>query len=140
MSLFKKIKNSWWVIFSFIIMFNGVGFLYIGFRHDNRNWIMEGITYELPWIFCFIFISIHGINSLPTQTVVVLAYLLMLVAIIRSIWVGVKLDDVCEHYEKYTIKQTNLNNSLNKSDNKSGLNCCFGLAGIFSIIALIIIL
>ena len=51
MNLTEKIKNSWWVILSFIIFLNGLGFMYIGFKHNNRNWILEGITYEFPWFF-----------------------------------------------------------------------------------------
>ena len=140
MSLFKKIKNSWWVVFSFIMMINGVGFIYIGFRHENRNWIMEGVTYEVPWFFYFIFFAIHGLFAPPTVAALAFAFLMMLVSVIRSIWVGIKLADVCEHYEKYTIKQTNLNKIFNKSDNKSGLNCCAGLLSIFIVTAVIIVL
>lgn len=141
MNLAEKIRNSWWVILSFVMFLNGVGFLYIGFKHNNRNWVLEGITYEFPWFFYFIVYAIYGVST-PSTVIVSFALMLMLVSIIRSIWVAVKLVDVYDNNEKYTIKQTNLNNSV-KTQNKSNdshMGCCFCLACIFIILAIIIIL
>lgn len=140
MKLSEKIKNSWWVILSFIPFINGLGFLYIGFRHDNKNWVIEGITYEFPWFFYFIVFAFYG-RSIPSTLIVTFAVILMLVCLIRSVWVAVKLSDVYENNEKYTIKQTNLNQKANTS-NKNGLStfgCCVCIVCIF-IIAMIVIL
>ena len=140
MNILEKIKSSWWVVLSFIIFLNGLGFLYIGFRHNNRNWILEGITYEFPWVFYFIVFANYGL-SIPSTLVITFAVILMLVSIIRSVWVAIKLADVYDNNEKYTIKQTNLNNSTKHQENKdSHLGCCFCLLCIFIIFAIIIIL
>lgn len=141
MNILEKIKSSWWVLLSFIISLNGLGFLYIGFKYNNRNWVLEGITYEFPWFF---FIILYAIYRLGIQTTIAisLAVILMFVSVIRSVWVAIKLVDVYENNEKYTIKQTNLNNSSNNQDKeKSPFNfsCCICLVCIFFIMAVIAI-
>ncbi len=140
MNLVEKIKNSWWVILSLIIFLNGLGFIYIGFKHNNRNWILEGITYEFPWFFYFIIFAVYGV-SVPSTLIITFAVILMLISIIRSVWVAIKLADVYDNNEKYTIKQTNLNRSANAKNNDSpNIGCCFYLICIFIIFAIIIIL
>ncbi len=140
MNLLEKIKNSWWVILSVIIGLNGIGFIYIGSKHNNKNWILEGITYEFPWFFYLIVYAIYG-HSNPSTLIITFAAILLLISLIRSIWVAIKLADVYDNNEKYTIKQTNLNNSTNLSkDDTPKLSCCLGLICIFIIIAVIIIL
>ena len=141
MNIFEKIKSSWWVLLSFIISLNGLGFLYIGFRHNNRNWVLEGITYEFPWFFFIILYAIYRLG-IQTTIAIALAVILMFVSVIRSVWVAIKLVDVYENNEKYTIKQTNLNNSSNNQDKeKSPFNfsCCICLVCIFFIMAVIAI-
>lgn len=142
MNILEKIKNSWWVILSIIIFLNGFGFIYIGFKHNNKNWILEGITYEFPWFFYFIIFAIYGISILSTL-IIGFAVILLLVSLIRSVWVAIKLADVYDNNEKYTIKQTNLNNSHNTQNKGNGsfnLGCCFCLICIFIVFALIVIL
>lgn len=140
MNLAEKIKNSWWVILSFIIFMNGLGFMYIGFKHNNRNWILEGIIYEFPWVFYIIIFAVYGI-SVPSTLIFTFAVILMLISIIRSVWVAIKLADVYDNTEKYTIKQTNLNRTANAKKNDSpNIGCCFCLICIFIIFAIIIIL
>ena len=51
MNTLEKIKRSWWVLFPFTVAFPGFGFIYIGMKSSNNNWILEGITYELPFFF-----------------------------------------------------------------------------------------
>ena len=140
MNLFEKIKNSWWVILSFIIFLNGLGFLYIGFKHNNKNWILEGITYEFPWFFYIILYIVYGL-SIPTSIIIAFAVILMLIGVIRSVWVAIKLADVYDNNEKYTIKQTNLNQSKNQSKNSDTHNiaCCLCLICIFIVFAIIIL-
>lgn len=140
MNLFEKIKNSWWVILSVIPFLNGFGFLYIGLKHNNRNWLVEAVTYEFPWFFYFIVFAIYGI-SLPATLIVVFACILMLIGFIRSVWVAVKLADVYDNNEKYTIKQTNLNHKpIDNNRSDSSLACCVCIAFIFIIGAIIAIL
>ena len=141
MNLAEKIKNSWWVILSFILFLNGLGFIYIGFKHNNRNWILEGITYEFPWFFYFIVYGIYGLSA-PTSAIISFTLILMLISIIRSIWVAIKLADVYDNNEKYTIKQTNLNHSVNnqgKGNRSTNWGCCFCLICIFIIFAIIVL-
>lgn len=140
MNFTEKIKNSWWVILSFIFFLNGLGFLYIGFKHNNRNWILEGITYEIPWVFYFILSANYGFVT-PTKLVMSFALIMMLIGVIRSIWVAVKLIDVYQNNEKYTIKQTNFNHQSppqRNNDNSSGLGCCLCLVCVFIVFMIII--
>lgn len=113
MNALEKIKRSWWVIFSVIILFNGLGFIYIGAIHDNRNWIFEGIIYELPWVFGIIFADIDPVLSVY----VAIAMILMLVSIVRSVWVAIKLADVYDNQEKYAVQSATVNNSGNPQEN-----------------------
>ena len=147
MNIIEKIKKSWWVILSFIFFLNGFGFVYIGFKHSNRNWLIEGIMYEIPWLFYFIFYGIFGTpiqpGLNPTYVIVIIAVMLLFVSIIRSIWVAVKLVDVYENNEKYTIKSTELNNVNNVSDNVNftgKMGCCICVIVIFLLFAIMAIL
>lgn len=145
MNVFEKIKRSWWIIFSIIPFFNGVGFIYIGSKYNNKNWILEGILYELPW---FIYIFCYPIYSAIAPVIITLAYaaialILMFIGIIRSVWVAVKLLDVYDNEEKYLIQSTGGfgNTKVYKSKNDStgiiaGCICVFVLFIVFAIIAL----
>ena len=140
MNIVEKIKNSWWVILSFIIFLNGLGFLYIGFKHNNRNWVLEGISYEFPWLFYFIIFAIYVV-SVPSTLIITFAVILMLISVIRSVWVAIKLADVYDNNEKYTIRQTNLNHSAKQNSGKgfSNLGCCICLICIFIVFAVIVL-
>ncbi len=140
MRLTEKIRNSWWAILSFVMFLNGLGFIYVGFKHDNKNWVLEGIAYEFPWFFYFVVYANYG-PGVQSTSMIAIAVLLMLVSIIRSIWLAIKLVDVYENNEKYTIKQTNLNHET-KNENRNGnssLACCLCLLCIFIIFAIIIL-
>ncbi len=143
MNTIEKIKKSWWVIFSIIMFLNGFGFIYIGFKHNNKNWILEGLTYEFPWFFYFIVYAIYGMST-PATLMIALAMILLLIGIIRSIWVAVKLADVYDNNEKYTIKQTVMatpvNNTENNNNSSTTATCCFCIVVIFIIFAIIAIL
>lgn len=147
MNTIDKIKNSWWVIISFIMFLNGLGFVYIGLKHSNRNWLFEGVMYEIPWLFYFIYYAIYGlpenIGVNPTNVIIIFALILMLVSIIRSIWVAIKLSDVYDNNEKYAINPIELDNVNNTSDNASvsgKMGCCMCLIVIFLMFAIIAIL
>lgn len=128
MNALEKIKRSWWVIFSPIILFNGLGFIFIGAIHDNKNWILEGVIYELPWVFGIIFSDFDGI----IEVYVAIAMILLLVSIVRSVWVAIKLADVYDNEDKYSIQSTSLNSSpQDKNDFPTTLACVSCLVLIF---------
>lgn len=136
MNAFEKIKRSWWVILSFIVFFNGLGFIYIGFKNNNKNWVLEGIMYELPWIIGMFLPD----NELVLMIIVSFGLLLMLVSIIRSIWVAVKLADVYDNEDKYTVRPTAISSHSDpkKNDNtKTSFGCCLCLIVIFIVFAAI---
>lgn len=146
MNVFEKIKRSWWVILSFIMFLNGVGFVYIGSKHNNKNWILEGITYEIPWILYFAYFVMFGNPNLnffiPSSLILLLGMILLLVSIVRSVWVAVKLSDVYDNVEKYTIQSTVLDNTKRNEKNKNifaNFGCCLCIIVIF-IIFLIVVL
>jgi hypothetical protein len=141
MNTSDKITKSWWVILSFIMGINGFGFIYIGSKYSNRNWIVEGVIYEIPWFFYILyslFYLRHSIN--PATIAVQFAQLLMFISIIRSFWVAIKLCDVYDNYEKYAINPTELNNKSNATENdklSSKATCCLCIAAIFFLFAII---
>ena len=143
MNTIEKIKKSWWVILSFIVFLNGFGFMYIGFKHSNRNWVLEGIIYELPWFLYFIIFAIYGtpIGLNVTGMFVFLAFILMFISIIRSVWVAVKLADVYDNEEKYTIQTTVLTKKPTakkaEDDSKSSIGCCLCIIIIFLLFMII---
>ena len=86
-TIFQKITSSLWVLTSFIPLFNGLGFVYIGNKHANTKWFTEGILYEIPWIL--------GIMTIPNLAVSTLFFTLgslaSFVTLIRSIMVDFTL-------------------------------------------------
>ncbi len=159
MNTIDKIIKSWWVILSLIPYINGFGILHLGFKHNNPNWVLEGITYEIPWIAYILTWGIYGPSSFQGTLMVVLGLMLLLVSIIRSIWLAVKLTDVYDNNEKYTNRQTELHNSprgnddntsssntsetsnqkQSKNDNRKS-DCCLCMLPIFVIFAIIAII
>ena len=140
MGILEKIKRSWWVILSFITMLNGFGLVYIGLRHNNRNWVLEGVTYEIVWFFYFVIFAMYGASTVPVSLIMGFAFLLQLVSIIRSIWVAVKLADVYDNTDKYTIQQTALNSHTQvqtTDDNSSAMGCCICIICLFILFAVI---
>lgn len=89
-STFSKIIKSLWVLIAFIPFINGLGFAYIGAKEFKREWIIEGLIYEIPWFFGFIFINYDGI----ADVFIGLGLLLMLVGIIRSFIIYYKYKDI----------------------------------------------
>ena len=131
MNVFDKLKRSWWVILSFLGYINGLGFLYIGFKNNNRNWVLEGIIYEIPWLFSLIFFK----NKAISQTFVVISIIVLFISIVRSIWVAIKLADIYENEEKYTIRQTNVGKQKEKDLSKNlSLNMCCLCVGVVVIV------
>lgn len=147
MNILEKITKSWWIILSFILFLNGFGFIYIGLKHNNKNWLLEGIMYELPWFFYIIFYSIYVYPTKSSlylvEIIVIFSLLLMLVSIIRSIWVAIKLIDVYENNEKYALNPIELNRQkVNEDNNKisDSAACCLCIALIFFVFAIVLML
>ena len=143
MDTVEKIKKSWWVIFPFTYIFPGVGFIYIGLKASNRNWILEGITYELPWFFYLAFSPKYTSEILiPYFGLVILAA--CFVALVRSIMVAIKLLDVYEKDQSVKISQVSATPSSSRADkvkDKSSLGaCCACLVFIFIVFAIMSIL
>lgn len=145
MNTVDKIKKSWWVLLSFIPFLNGFGFIYIALRHNNKNWLFEGLMYELPWFFYFVFYPSLGnpIGLNPSGKIVALAFLLMAVGILRSIWVAVKLSEIYVDEEKPKVQQV-YPNTQRKPQNESKLSevggCCLCVFFIFFMFAIIAVL
>ena len=135
MSIFDKIVRSWWVILSCIFMANGFGFLYIGYKHNNKNWMIEGLMYEIPWIFSMIYVDYAPLFN-PFIT---LSVILMLISIVRSIWVAVKLADVYDNEEKYAVRPTVIKNhdAPQEGNNSYALGCCLCIIVIFVLFVMI---
>ena len=93
MNLSEKIVRSWWVIISLISFLNGFGFVYIGFRTKNLNWVLEGLIYEIPWIFMTAYVDTKIFGAY-----VAVAILLQLISFVRSIWVDMKYLDMLERH------------------------------------------
>ncbi len=138
MNAAEKIKRSWWVLISFIILINGLGLMYVGHRQNNYNWSLEGIIYEIPWIFCICYVDFDPLYD----PFFVLAMIFMLISIIRSFWIALKLADVYENEDKYLIQNTSLNaqNKMKSNDNFSTtMGCCVCLVAIFVIFLILTI-
>lgn len=132
MNIIEKIKRSWWIILSFIIFLNGFGFVYVGFNRNNKYWVLEGIIYEIPWVLSLIYAG----NDLILEKLIIFALIVLLISIVRSIWVAVKLADVYDNEEKYTIRPTVVNNYDEPNQNNnflSDVGCCLCIIAIFMI-------
>lgn len=148
MNAFDKIKRSWWVIFPFTQIFSGVGFIYMGLKSSNRNWILEGVTYELP-LFLFILASAIYPSRIMILYYVGIILLAAVIALIRSIMVAVRLFDVYEMEDSRRVNATVVSTPdgsrhsgvVNKVKEKSNFEeCCCCVLLIFIIFAVISIL
>ena len=131
-----KLKKSWWAFVSFILALNGLGFVYIGSKYNNKGWIYEGIIYEVPWILALIF----SYDLKLCTGLVIIALMVMIVSIIRSIWVAVKLLDIYENQEKYSVRPTVVTNPEKPKDDdnfKTSAGCCLCLIAVFLLFIII---
>lgn len=138
MDAFEKIKRSWWVIFPFTLFLPGLGFVYIGLKSDNKKWILEGITYELPTFFYILASAVYSFQVMA-HYYFVLIVLAALIAFIRSIMVAFKLLDVYDKNDSPVI-QVGTGGTINKDKDSDWPVCCGCLIVIFIIFAVISIL
>lgn len=130
MRISKIILNSLWVLFSFIPFINGFGFIYMGLKIKNNAWIIEGITYELPWflfvINAYMFEGISFINA----PLIIIIFLLFVICIIRSIWVNFKYIKFINDIDGPTEINVSNNGSIS---NKNSHTASIALGYFFSI-------
>ena len=144
MDTFDKIKKSWWVLFPFTFLFPGVGFIYIGLKSSNKNWIIEGIAYQMPWLFYYIASAMFSFDEMAPYYVW-LMILAVFIALIRSIIVALKLIEVYEKNDVPRVSATTYSTpnsggstaSSNTGDKDSNWpGCCGCLILIFIIFAI----
>lgn len=75
-----KSINTLWMVFSFIPYLSGLGIMFIGWRRNVRNWILEGLFFEFLWVLAF---AIIGFNGDPTFFIS-LAMIGLILGIVRS--------------------------------------------------------
>ena len=109
---FWKIINLFWILLTLIPFFNGLGFIYAGWRVNETKWIDEGIIYMIP----FIFLSFTIMND----PIIYLELLLFIICIIRALMIIkpflIKLEE--QEHKKYIPSQnTDLNTGVYKNQN-----------------------
>jgi len=103
---FWKIINLFWILLIFIPFFNGLGFIYAGWRVNETKWIDEGIFYMIP----FIFLSFTIINNI----IIYSALLLLIIGIIRAFMIVQpflkKLEEKNSNVKDYSIQYNGYQN------------------------------
>ncbi|MBE6486087.1 MAG: helix-hairpin-helix domain-containing protein [Methanosphaera stadtmanae] len=103
---FWKIINLFWILLIFIPFFNGLGFIYAGWRVNETKWIDEGIFYMIP----FIFLSFTVINNI----IIYSALLLLIIGIIRAFMIVQpflkKLEEKNSNVKDYSIQYNGYQN------------------------------
>ena len=100
MNIIDMITKSLWVILSFFIFINGLGFIYMGYMTNNRYWLLEGVIYELPWLL-ILFFTVLAPDLVSLLYLGFFASALQLISIIRSVWVDYKYIKFLNSNEKY---------------------------------------
>jgi len=100
----SRIKDSLWILFSLILYLTGIGFIYIGCKTSNKNWVKEGIIYEIPWIIYFL---VSSFNETLVNIMVVVVLLFMAIAFIRSVVVVSRYHEIldAQYYKKSIDKK-----------------------------------
>lgn len=75
----NNLFNLLWVVFSFIPFINGFGIFLAGKKTSKKNWIIEGILYEVPIIF-------HLVMG-PSGLTFSLVFLSLIISIVRSVMI-----------------------------------------------------
>ena len=83
-SAFSTLEKTFLILLSFFPFINGMTFVYMGSKESNRNWIIEGFVYELPWILLFLFVYNDDFGT----TLAGFALLFMFLCILRTIYVS----------------------------------------------------
>ena len=91
-SYFNSAEKLWLILIAFIPLLNGLGFVYIGAKRININWIKEGLIYEIPWFLVFLFLYQDNISNI----FIGLGFVGILVCLIRTFMVISQLNEPVE--------------------------------------------
>lgn len=83
-SAFSTLEKTFLILLSFIPIINGLSFVYMGSKEYNRNWIIEGLVYELPWFLLFLCVYNDDLGT----TFAGFALLFMFICILRTAYVS----------------------------------------------------
>ena len=83
-SAFSTLEKTFLILLSFIPIINGLTFVYMGSKESNRNWIIEGLVYELPWFLLFLCVYNDDLGT----TLAGFALLFMFICILRTAYVS----------------------------------------------------
>ena len=83
-SAFSTLEKIFLIIVAFIPFLNGMTFVYMGSKESNKNWIIEGLVYELPWLLQFLFAFNEGIST----TIASFGILFMFICLLRTLYVS----------------------------------------------------
>ena len=86
----RRVKNSLWVLFSFIPIFNGLGFVYIGNKTSNHKLFVSGLIYEMPWVLY----NLTYTNMSIANIFIFLSVLSMFISLIHGIIVVLSNDEI----------------------------------------------
>ncbi|RAP54752.1 MAG: hypothetical protein BZ137_00585 [Methanosphaera sp. rholeuAM130] len=108
-----KIVNLLWVIFSFIFLVNGVGIIYAGNKVKNRNWLIEGIIYQLFPTALILLLIIYPDESIGV-TLSGIYLITWAICIIRTFFIANKY----LNYLKLENSNNNYNQQMNQNNNQ----------------------
>ena len=83
-SAFNTLEKIFLIIVSFIPFLNGMTFVYMGSKESNKNWIIEGLVYELPWFLQFLFVYDESIGTALAG----FGLLFMFICLLRTLYVS----------------------------------------------------
>ena len=83
-SAFSTLEKIFLIIVSFIPFLNGMTFVYMGSKESNKNWIIEGLVYELPWFLQFLFAYDESIGTALAG----FGLLFMFICLLRTLYVS----------------------------------------------------
>ncbi|OCA87832.1 hypothetical protein A8F94_08300 [Bacillus sp. FJAT-27225] len=76
--------NSWWILLSFIFLFNWTAFFFVGFKVRHRKWAIWGFIYSVPFILFFIGLETLNTDKWPFNMIMILALLGWISSIIHA--------------------------------------------------------
>ncbi len=115
-----KIVHSLWVLISFIIFLYGFGIIIVALKSNQRQWLIEGVIYQIIAFLPFIFI-----NTSLQDSIFLIFFLAWIIAIIRSFMIRSKYLNILaatnhENNNRPNQNNINLNNDVmyNNTDNQ----------------------
>ncbi len=109
-----NIFHSLWILISFFLFFNGIGFILIGLRVNEKKWIYEGILYEVPFIVGLLVTSNETLLTIITYILLIT----WLISIIRSFMLRKEYLNRLRQksFNNYNNVNYNQNNNLNQTN------------------------